>query len=150
MQSQIFQFLFGIYPLLAGVVSMLMTQVFKAIFCYVSMGYIDFKKVFASGGMPSSHSALVCALSTAIGLRDGWTSSMFCMCVVFSMVVLYDAAGVRQLAGKQAILLNQMIDDLFRKGEFKSEKLSELLGHTPLEVVAGALLGIGVAFTLYY
>ena len=150
MKTSAFPFLYELYPLVAGVMSMIMTQVLKAIFCYLSLGYLDSKKIFSSGGMPSSHSSLVCSLTTAIGLKEGFTSSSFCICVVFSMIVLYDAAGVRQLVGKQAILLNQLLEDLLKKGEFKADKLSELLGHTPLEVLAGALLGMGVAFTLYY
>ena len=150
MQDRFLQLFIDLYPLVAALTSMLVTQMLKAIYCYIAEDRLDLKKMFASGGMPSSHSAMVAALSTAIGLRDGLGSSGFCISVVFSIIVLYDSAGVRHLVGQQAILLNQMVDDLVQRGEFKSEKLSELLGHTPLEVIVGVLLGIGIAFTLYY
>ena len=116
---------------------------------YLKEERLNFKILVSSGGMPSSHSAMVTSLTTAIGLQEGWTSSLFCVSCVFTLVVLYDAAGVRRAAGKQARILNQIVDDLF-KGEYRPGKLTELLGHTPLEVIVGFFLGIGIAFSLYY
>ncbi len=95
--------------------------------------------------MPSSHSALVCAMSTAVGLQDGFTSSLFSVSVVFSLIVLYDAAGVRQVVGTQAVILNEMIDAMVTRGFLQEKRIKELLGHTPVEVAAGAVLGIFIS-----
>lgn len=95
--------------------------------------------------MPSSHSALVTSLATGVGIKDGWNSTVFAAAVGFALVVMYDAAGVRRAAGKQARVLNQIMDILAHSGHIPGTKLRELLGHTPFEVMAGALLGIVVA-----
>ncbi len=137
------------YPLIAGIVSMLVAQIIKSVYFYFKDDHLNLRHVFTAGGMPSSHSALVGSLTAAIGLQEGWNSSLFCICVVFSMIVLYDATGVRRAVGRQAAILNQIVDDVSH-GNFKPKKLTELLGHTPAEVVVGVLLGIGIAFTLYY
>jgi acid phosphatase family membrane protein YuiD len=149
MKNEVVSVFLELYPLVAALVAMGVTQVVKAIYFYFVDEKLNFKHLFTAGGMPSSHSAMVSALSVAIGLQEGWTSSLFCMCIVFSLVVLYDATGVRQAVGRQAVLVNQIVDDMFA-GDFKTEKLTELLGHTPLEVVVGVFLGVGIAFTLYY
>jgi acid phosphatase family membrane protein YuiD len=96
----------------------------------------------SSGGMPSSHAAMVCGLATAIAIREGTSSSIFVMAVVLVLVVTYDAAGIRRAASIQARILNQMIDELFQGHPLSETHLRELLGHTPIEVVAGAALGI--------
>lgn len=98
--------------------------------------------------MPSSHSAFVAGLTTAVGLVEGFDSTSFAICFVFSMIVMYDAAGLRRAAGKQASILNKLIDELIHTGELKQARLKELLGHTPYEVFAGAFLGILVAFLI--
>ena len=96
--------------------------------------------MWGSGGMPSSHSALVCSLTTVVALMDGFDSTSFAISVVLSSVVMYDAAGVRRAAGKQARVLNQIIEN---EGDINvGEKLIELLGHTPKEVFVGAIVGI--------
>lgn len=95
--------------------------------------------------MPSSHSAFVTSLATGIGLYEGFDSTMFALATVFALIVMYDASGVRRAAGKQARVLNAIIEDLNRR-ELHPERLKELLGHTPFEVVVGALLGILMAF----
>lgn len=97
--------------------------------------------------MPSSHSAFVCSLATTIGITEGVSSPLFAMAVALSAIVMYDAAGVRRAAGRQAKILNQIIES---EGENINvhEKLIELLGHTPLEVYVGALVGIVMAFLL--
>lgn len=103
----------------------------------------DFTRLVGSGGMPSSHSALVTSLATCIGKNFGFDSGEFALALTISMVVMYDAAGVRRAAGKQAEVLNQILDDLYHhRTEFNSKRLKELLGHTPVEVLAGAALGI--------
>jgi uncharacterized protein len=96
------------------------------------------------GGMPSSHSAMVMALTATIGRFNGVSSPVFALALIFSFVVMYDAAGVRRAAGRQAALLNRLVDDLFSQRGVKEEQLRELLGHTPVEVLAGAALGVAV------
>ena len=125
-----------------ALLSSLLAQGLKLIIRYFESGRIDFQVLVETGGMPSSHAALVSALATGIGLQEGWSSPLFAVSVVFAFIVMYDAAGIRQAAGKQAKVLNQMVDELFgEKHEFSEEKLKELLGHTPIQVIAGAALG---------
>lgn len=102
----------------------------------------DRTRVFGSGGMPSSHSAMTCAMLMMIGFKEGFTSSVFALAFCFSGVVMYDAAGVRRSTGKNAAVLNRLIDRLYTDGSFDEEHLKELVGHTPIQVLAGALLGI--------
>ncbi|AFY39206.1 acid phosphatase/vanadium-dependent haloperoxidase related protein [[Leptolyngbya] sp. PCC 7376] len=106
----------------------------------------DLRSLFSAGGMPSAHSALVGALATSVGQTKGWDSAEFAIACLFAVIVMYDAAGVRQAAGKQARILNQIIEDMFQEQEFKEEKLKELLGHTPVQVLVGLSLGISIAF----
>ena len=106
----------------------------------------NLRRFVETGGMPSSHAASVCALSTMVGLHDGFRSSIFCVTLFFSLIVMYDAAGLRRAAGRHATVLNRLIDEHFKNPEEGAQKLMELLGHTPLEVLMGALLGVGSAF----
>ncbi len=113
----------------------------------VPIYYLRYRKfkpglLVSAGGMPSSHSSLVCALTTATALHDGMNSTAFAICFVLSMVVMYDAAGVRHAASIQARLINKMIDELFEGHPINEERLKELLGHTRVEVFVGALIGI--------
>jgi acid phosphatase family membrane protein YuiD len=94
------------------------------------------------GGMPSSHTAMVMGLTAALGRFNGIRSPLFAIALIFSFVVMYDAAGVRRAAGRQAALLNRLVDDLFSQRGVREDQLRELLGHTPIEVLVGALLGI--------
>lgn len=120
-------------------------QFFKIIsWAFVSKEW-NFKRLVEPGGMPSSHSAFVTSLATGIGLRDGFDSTIFALATVFALIVMYDASGVRRAAGKQARVLNAIIEDLNRR-QLHPERLRELLGHTPFEVLIGALLGIVIAF----
>lgn len=97
--------------------------------------------------MPSSHTALVCSLATVVAIREGVASSSFAISVILAAVVMYDAAGVRRAAGKQARVLNQIIEN---EGDINvQEKLIELLGHTPKEVFVGAIVGVFVSILLY-
>lgn len=104
----------------------------------------DVNLMVSSGGFPSSHSAIVSALSLGIGRYYGWDSPMFAAAAVFSMIVLYDAAGVRRAAGKQAEVLNQLIERLYHGPDLTQERLKELIGHTPFEVFGGVMVGIVV------
>ena len=103
---------------------------------------IDFSRIVMSGGMPSSHSAVVATLTTLIGQEYGVESGIFAMSCVFSAIVMYDAAGVRRAAGKQATLLNKLVENATNSGIVVSEKLVEVLGHTPLQVLVGAIIGV--------
>jgi acid phosphatase family membrane protein YuiD len=96
--------------------------------------------------MPSSHSAAVSALSTAVGLREGFTSILFGVTLYFSLVIMYDAAGLRRAAGRQAAILNRLIEEHFAHADADRQRLMELLGHTPFEVAVGAILGVASAF----
>jgi uncharacterized protein len=111
---------------------------------------VNFRYLVTTGGMPSAHSALVGALATGIGQSMGWSSPDFAIACLFAVIVMYDAAGVRQAAGKQAQLLNQITDELFQEGHnFNEEKLKELLGHTPFQVLVGLILGITISMLSY-
>ena len=99
--------------------------------------------------MPSSHAASVAALSTAVGMEEGFRSTLFGATLFFSLIVMYDAAGLRRAAGRHAEVLNRLIDEHFEHPEQGAQKLMELLGHTPLEVLVGALLGSGGAMLWY-
>ena len=123
-------------------------QVFKVIWDLVTTKKFNFKRIMEAGGMPSSHSAVVIALATMIGRSQGVNSPMFAMSVVFACVVMYDAAGVRREAGKQAHLLNEIINTPGLSNVQVKEKLVEALGHTPVQVFAGAIIGfiVGMVF----
>ncbi|MDD2400692.1 MAG: divergent PAP2 family protein [Clostridia bacterium] len=120
----------------------LIAQILKFIFNLFSNKKIDITRLLGSGGMPSSHSALVTSLSVYVGRMQGWTSSLFAVTLIFAFVVMYDAAGVRRASGKQAEVLNQIINDIYHGTQISQEKLKELIGHTPIEVLAGSVLGI--------
>ncbi|MDR1774035.1 MAG: divergent PAP2 family protein [Clostridioides sp.] len=109
---------------------------------------IDLPRMLISGGMPSSHSSFVTSLATVVGVEKGFNSSEFAITAVLALIIMYDAAGVRRAVGRQAEILNQIIDDWQHKKEFKQDKLKELIGHTPMQVWFGGLLGIIVAFLL--
>ncbi len=117
-------------------------QLFKVIYDLVTTKKFNFKRILGAGGMPSSHSAVVTSLATLIGKNEGVTSPLFALSVIFSFVVMYDAAGIRRAAGKQAKLLNKLIETPGLSSVQVSEKLVEVLGHTPTQVFVGALIGI--------
>ncbi|MGE5507116.1 MAG: divergent PAP2 family protein [Chitinophagales bacterium] len=124
-------------------------QSLKVVHTLITEKRINFRRFVGAGGMPSSHSAFVTSLATAIGQAEGWGASVTALAWVFAMVVMYDAAGVRRAAGRQAEVLNRIVDDLYHGGRLREDRLKELLGHTPVEVVAGALLGIVVALVAW-
>lgn len=109
------------------------------------------ERLVGSGGMPSSHSATVCGLATAAGIEYGAGSYQFAIAAIFAIIVMYDAMGVRREAGIQAKVLNEMMDMFMHMGKEMSveERLKEFVGHTPLQVLVGALLGILIAFLIY-
>ncbi len=114
-------------------------------------GRWDFRRLLDTGGMPSTHSATVSALAVAAAFAEGWDSPLFAVAAIFALIVMYDATGIRRQAGKQAELLNQLVQelqDVLQKG-FAPGPLKELLGHSYLEVLVGALLGVLVAWVSY-
>lgn len=117
-------------------------QLFKVIWDLVTTKQFNFKRIMGAGGMPSSHSAVVTSIATLIGKYEGITSPLFALAVVFSFVVMYDAAGIRRAAGKQARLLNKIVNTPGLTNLQVQEKLVEVLGHTPMQVVVGAVIGI--------
>lgn len=119
-------------------------QSFKVIYDLVTTKKFNFKRILGAGGMPSSHTAVVTTLATMLGKNEGFDTPIFAMAVIFSLVVMYDAAGVRRAAGKQARLLNKIIETPGLTGVQVQEKLLEALGHTPLQVFVGATIGIAV------
>ncbi|KLU61372.1 divergent PAP2 family protein [Peptococcaceae bacterium CEB3] len=117
-------------------------QVLKVFLHLFLHGKLDLQLLFSSGGFPSSHSATVTALAFGIGKYYGWNSPIFAVAAVFAMIVMYDAAGVRRAAGKQAEVINQLVERLYQGSDPSQERLKELIGHSPLEVFGGALVGV--------
>lgn len=117
-------------------------QTFKVIYDLVTTKQFNFKRILGAGGMPSSHSAVVTSLATMIGKSEGVTSPVFALSVIFACVVMYDAAGIRRAAGKQAKILNKIVNTPGLSNVEVSEKLQEFLGHTPIQVFVGAIIGI--------
>ncbi len=133
--------------LLVSLTACLVAQILKVVFDYAQHRKLNFRALVETGGMPSAHSALVTALATGVGQTLGWNSIEFAIAVVFACIVMYDAAGVRQAAGKQARILNQIVDEFFHENhEFNEDRLKELIGHTPLQVVAGSALGVAISW----
>ena len=117
-------------------------QLFKVIWDLVETKKFNFKRILGAGGMPSSHSAVVICLAVMIGKEYGFSSSIFALALIFAFVVMYDAAGIRRAAGKQAALLNKIIETPGLSIPQVQERLVEVLGHTPVQVLVGALIGM--------
>ena len=109
----------------------------------------DVRWFLGTGGMPSAHSAGVSALAVAVGCQVGFHTPGFAVALIFALVTMFDAQGVRHAVGRQAIAMNRLIDELYVKGQVSQERLLELLGHTPVEVFVGAAMGIMIAL-LYF
>ncbi|MBD1380842.1 divergent PAP2 family protein [Metabacillus arenae] len=149
------------FPLLASLAAIFFAQFVKVPIQFAVSRKIDWSLLTSTGGMPSSHSAAVTSLSTAIALEQGIESSIFALSAVFAIITMFDATGVRRHAGEQATVINKLVADFsifveeakgWPKAEEKEKqkKLKELLGHQPIEVFFGGLTGIAVALTLYY
>jgi hypothetical protein len=138
---------FNNHVLLIALGACLIAQVLKVIVSLIIHRKLDARVFVTTGGMPSAHSALVTALAFGVGYTMGWTSPDFAIATIFAVIVMYDAAGVRQAAGKQARILNQIMDELFQEHpNFNEDRLKELLGHTPIQVIVGSILGLGIAW----
>lgn len=136
--------------LISALISWAAAQILKVIIVLICDRQLDFRRLIGSGGMPSSHSSFVCSLAVMTGLTEGFGSPLFALCFVMAFVVMYDATGVRRSAGQQAALLNKIVKNLKNSDLKNTEKeLKELLGHTPIQVIAGALLGAVIAVAVY-
>jgi acid phosphatase family membrane protein YuiD len=124
-------------PLLAWGIA----QFLKVLLVSVRQRRLNLRVLAETGGMPSSHSALVTGLTFGIGRINGFNSAPFAIALIFAFVVMYDAAGVRRAAGRQAAVLNRLVEDLVSMRGIQEDRLRELLGHTPVEVLVGAVLG---------
>jgi len=125
--------------------SWIMAQVIKVIIGIFVQKRFDFRWFVGTGGMPSSHTAGASCLATAVGFAYGFDSVYFALAASFAIVVMFDAQGVRRSSGKQARILNKIMDDIYWQGKIQEGRLRELIGHTPLEVIAGFLLGVTIA-----
>ena len=126
------------------VITWFFIQLFKLIYDGITTKKFNFKRILGAGGMPSSHAAIVMAISTMIGKNIGFDSPIYALSLIFAFVVMYDAAGVRRAAGKQARLLNKIVETPGLTNVQVQEKLVEVLGHTPVQVIIGAIIGVTV------
>lgn len=122
-----------------------LAQIFKVFHFWRQTGEFDWTRMYETGGMPSSHSAMVSALATAVGLAEGLDSPYFAIATILAVIVVYDSAGIRRAAGTHARVLNQIIAELLQGHPIGQVRLKELLGHTRMEVTVGVLLGVGLS-----
>lgn len=141
----------GYEAIISGLAAAFFAQVIKFFIFTIRSRKINFKIFTTTGGMPSSHSAGVMGLSTSVGLISGFDSVIFAVAIGYALVTMYDAAGVRRAAGKTAACLNRMMEDFYQHNvQAIGGKLKELLGHTPLEVIAGAIFGIAFSYLFHH
>ena len=139
------------YALVCSLMGWLIASFAKIVIILIREKRLDFRRIYGSGGMPSSHSATVAALATAVAKTDGLYSTSFAIAFMFAFIVMYDALGVRRAAGEQARILNQMVNNMSQQRPvYLKKKLKELIGHTPLEVIVGGLLGILIGLIMPY
>ena len=139
------------YALICSLLGWFIASAAKIVIGVIREKRLDFRKIYGSGGMPSSHSATVSSLATAVAKTNGLRSTSFAVAFMLAFIVMYDASGVRRAAGEQARILNQLVNNLSEhKPVYLKKNLKELIGHTPLEVVVGALLGILIALLMPY
>ena len=132
--------------LISAILGWCIAQVLKVIYVLITERRFDLERITGSGGMPSSHSAFVSAMTTAVGLTEGFDSSFFAIAFVLSFIVMYDASGVRKAAGEHAKVINDLQEMLHKEVPVY---LKELLGHTRLEVIVGSLLGIAIGLLMF-
>ncbi len=124
-------------------------QTIKVIKGVVSEKRFNFKWFVGTGGMPSSHAAGATALATSIGIQEGTGAAIFAIAAMFALVVISDAQGVRRATGQQAEILNKILEDIYWKKKIQEDRLKELIGHTPVQVIAGLIVGLIVGFISY-
>lgn len=132
--------------LITCIIAWFAAQLIKVISVLIKNKKLDFRRFIGSGGMPSSHTSFVTSLAAGVGMECGFSSAEFAISTVLALVVMYDAAGIRRAAGQQAKILNKLVEE-WGNADFTAtdKRLKELLGHTPKEVFAGAILGVFVA-----
>ena len=135
--------------LITALVAMAIAQVLKLFFDYWRTSSWKKALLFSTGGMPSSHSALAMSLAVSVGLHEGFETALFAMAAVLALVVMHDAQGIRRAAGQQAEAINFLFSKLESQGIKLDQKLKELLGHRPIEVMAGGILGFIVAIVAF-
>ena len=128
----------------------ILIQGYKGFVVFFRTGHWNLRRFVETGGMPSSHAASVAALSTEVAFHQGIRSILFGVTLYFSLVVMYDAAGLRRAAGRHAMVLNRLIDQQPEHPEQEAQKLMELLGHTPLEVAVGAIIGVSTSMLWHW
>lgn len=133
----------------ATLLGWLIAQSIKVAIAVRQKNRFDVRWFLGTGGMPSAHSAGVSALAMSVGFQMGFHTAAFAVALIFALVTMFDAQGVRRAAGKQAGVLNKMIDEIYAKGQVSQERLKELLGHTPIEVFVGSALGSLIAVLMY-
>lgn len=142
--------IFSNQPLIASLIAFFIAQFLK-IAAKIAKGYkFDFRWLVSTGGFPSAHSAAVSALAMSLGLNFGFNSGIFALSTVFAGIVIFDAMVIRKASGKQAEILNKIVEDLYKKKGIRGERLRELLGHTSLEIFFGTILGILTAILFYF
>jgi len=124
----------------------IIAQIIKVTIGVIKEKKFDFRWFVGTGGMPSSHAAGASCLAAAIGLEYGFNSVYFALAASFAIVVMFDAQGVRRASGRQARILNKIMEDIYWQKRIHDNQLRELIGHTPIEVIAGFLLGVIIAF----
>lgn len=134
----------------SGFIAWFLAQLIKMLTHSIKTRKMDFRFLVSSGGMPSAHSTMACAVASAVALKEGLPSPLFAVALAFAVVVMFDAQTVRRAAGLQARLLNQIMAELYWDRHFSQQKLAELLGHTPLQVYLGMAMGILVSLFVYY
>lgn len=137
-------------PLVTGGLAFLLSQILKVVIYYFKEKKLDLSHFLEAAGMPSTHSAMSMAMTLMIGLKDGFASTFFAIAAVLTIIVMYDAMGVRFAAGQQAVVLNKIIEDMYSEKISEKEKMKELIGHTPVEVFAGGIVGLAVALIVYF
>lgn len=153
--------LFTNFPLLASLIAILFAQFVKVPIQFIATRTIDWRLLTSTGGMPSSHSAAVTALTTGVAIEEGLNSPLFAVATIFAVITMFDATGVRRQAGEQATAINKLVFDFNRfvseakdfpyaEEEEKQKKLKELLGHKPIEVFFGGLTGIAIALIMNF
>jgi acid phosphatase family membrane protein YuiD len=135
--------------LMTTISAWLIAQALKVVLGLIRQRKLDFRLFIGTGGMPSSHVAGAACLSTACGLEYGFNSAFFALAAAFAIVVMFDAQGVRRATGRQARILNKITEDIYWQGKVQERRLRELIGHTPVEVIAGTILGILIALIAY-
>jgi len=136
--------------LLSAIIAWLLAQIIKVLGEYITLSRWNWVLLFQAGGMPSSHSAMVSAAALSIGLYVGFDQPVFAISSILAMIVIYDATGIRRETGRQAVLINTMIEDLAKGKLAQVDRLKEVLGHTPGEAVLGTLLGLVIGLIVWF